>query len=86
MTASGAFETLTWYYNGAESDHFSLSNFGQVLNVDSAVVEDAGGYVARLQGTSQLEVMFQVQPFSEREVALGIDNFIHCCIIIFIAA
>lgn len=66
VRASGAFETLTWYYNGAGSGLFSLSNFGQVLNVDSTVVEDAGEYVAQMQGTYQLEVVFQVQPFSER--------------------
>ena len=82
VRASGAFETLTWYYNGAGSGLFSLSNFGQVLNVDSTVVEDAGEYVAQLEGTYQLEVVFQVQPFSERNCFWhreGIDNFIPCC-------
>lgn len=66
VKASGAFKTLTWHYNGAGSGLFHLSNFGQVLDVDGTVVEDAGEYVAQLQGTSQLEVVFQVQPFSER--------------------
>ena len=65
VTASGAFESLSWRYNGADSDHFSLSNFNEVLSLDSTVMEDAGEYVAVLNGTAPLEVMFQVHLFRE---------------------
>lgn len=83
VMASGAFEALSWHYYGTGGAQFSLSNFGRTLTVDSTVLEHAGQYVARLQGTSLLEVVFQVQPFSEMKCfvhADGIDDLAFTCI------
>ena len=65
VTASGAFESLSWRYNGAGSAPFSLSNFNQVLSLNRTVMEHAGEYVAVLKGTALLEVVFQVHLFRE---------------------
>ena len=65
VTASGAFETLSWRYNGTGSASFSLSSFNEVLSLNRTVMEHAGEYVAELQGMAPLEVAFQVHPFSE---------------------
>lgn len=65
VVALGAYEALNWVYRGAGSASFSLSNFGQVLRVDSTTPENAGEYVASLQGANLPEVVFQLHQFSE---------------------
>lgn len=87
VMASGAFETLSWWHNGADSGAgsgagiapFSLSNFNEVLSLDSTVMEHAGEYVAMLQGKTLLEVVFQVHPFREFKC------FVHTASTLFLA-